>query len=106
VRPLILLLLLACVILIVLLTSGLLRRAAADSPRDLGAARWVAVNVGEGGRTTVSVRLTTPRGRVLEERRVTDVDDQDPDYEAVLLEAMAKARSRATVLNLELRTAS
>jgi hypothetical protein len=101
-RFLVLTLLLACLVLLALLAVGLTRRSGTGSAREQASARWIAVNVGDGGRTVVAVRLTTRRGLVLEERRVTDIDDQDPDYEARLLEAMAQARSRAGVLNLEL----
>lgn len=70
-RLLVLLLLLAVVVLLVLLVGPwLLRRGTTVPRRDSRSARWTAVNAGEAGRTIVAVRLSTPRGHVLEERRV------------------------------------
>lgn len=102
-RLLVAALLLACLVLLVLVAGALLTGAGPTSARDRRAARWSAANTGTGGRTTVEVTLATRRGRVLETRAVAVIDDSDPDYEARLLEAMAQARSRADVLNLELR---
>jgi hypothetical protein len=103
VRLLVAALLLACLVLLLLVVGVLLTGAGPVSARDRRAARWSAVNTGGGGQTTVAVLLASRKGRVLESRTVEVIDDTDPDYEARLLEAMAQARSRAEVLNLELR---
>lgn len=100
-RALIVLLLATCLVLLVLLLMGLAGVGSA-SRRDRAGARWKAVNVGQDGRTTVLVALTTRRDRVLESRALLSLSDVDPDYDSMLLEAMAQARSRAAVLNLEL----
>jgi hypothetical protein len=102
VRLLVAALLLACVVLLLLVLLKIASGGQSPSSRELASARWSAAHVGAGGSTHVEVRLVGRRGRVLESRQVATIPDLDPDYDARLLEALAQARSRAGVLNLEL----
>jgi len=66
-------------------------------------AAWVAVHTTIGATTHVLVqkRKTLESGeiKVLEERDVAVIDNDDPDYEEKLSRAMALARERAAVLD-------
>ena len=65
-------------------------------------ARWEATHYAVGSATRVVVRKVVPAtGRVLDEHLVTVINDQDADYDAKFLEAMAQARARAALFRSE-----
>ena len=76
-----------------------LRRTAQPqvSPRPAGPARWVPAHHSDGTTTRVSVDRVR-EGAVLESRRIQDIADDDPDYDARFLEAMDRAQARAALL--------
>ena len=83
--------------------SGL-RRAQHPSPAIAAApteALWRAMHVGnENNQTEVLVVLQVPGGTNVWDRRIcTVIENQDPDYDKRLYNAMEDARSRAELLN-------
>ena len=83
--------------------SGL-RRAQHQSPAIAPAptdALWRATHVGnEKNQTEVLVVLQVPGGTNVWDRRIcTVIENQDPDYDKRLYNAMEDARSRAELLN-------
>jgi hypothetical protein len=91
---------LAMAVLVVVLGVRLLQAGSAPSRPLTGApARWVAAHHSDGTTTRISVDRVDATGRVLESRAVDSVLDEDPDYDASFLEALARAQSRAELLN-------
>ena len=72
--------------------------AIAAAPTD---ALWRAMHVGnENNQTEVLVILQVPGGTDVWDRRIfTVIENQDPDYDKRLYNAMEDARSRAELLN-------
>ena len=72
--------------------------AIAAAPTD---ALWRAMQVGnENNQTEVLVILQVPGGTDVWDRRIfTVIENQDPDYDKRLYNAMEDARSRAELLN-------
>ena len=63
---------------------------------------WQAAHYGAPGSTRVVVRKVVPgTGAVLDERRIDVIADEDPDWDARFLDAMARARDRAALLQSE-----
>ncbi len=78
------------------------RRTPPDEPRAVEPARWRVAHVSREGVTHVLVRReVASTGQVLDEREVVTVNDDDPDYDAKFMEAIATARARADVFNDE-----
>jgi hypothetical protein len=78
--------------------------SAGQRTRELARAntRWEATHYAAGDTTRVVVRKMVPAtGRVLDEHVVAVISDQDPDYDAKFLEAMAQARARAALFTSE-----
>jgi hypothetical protein len=69
---------------------------------DTAGARWEAAHQGESGNTRVVVRKVVPEsGVVVDEHLVEVIRDDAPDFDARFLEAMARARARAALLQSE-----
>ena len=102
-RLLILLFVLAGVVLLaLLLTRAATTMASRDGPPATEPGRWRPAHVSRDGVTHVVVRREGANtGRVLDERQVVTVPDDDPDYDAKFLEALAAAESRAALFNSE-----
>lgn len=99
------LLLLAVVVVVALIVVSVVGVSNAiagrrDSPRLFASTRWHAAHVSDGRTTHIMVQRVGG-GQVLEWRQVSSVPDDDEDYDARFLEAMALARSRAATLNAE-----
>ena len=81
------------------------RREAQDPSRSIAQAPpealWRAMHVGnEKNQTEVLVVLQVPGGTDVWDRRIcTVIENQDPDYDKRLYNAMEDARSRAELLN-------
>jgi hypothetical protein len=91
---------LALAVLVVVLGVRALQAGTAPAPPLTGSpARWVAAHHSDGTSTRISVDRVDAAGRVLESRAVDSVLDEDPDYDARFLDALARAQSRAELLN-------
>jgi hypothetical protein len=65
-------------------------------------ARWEATHYAADHTTHVVVRKVVPgTGTVLDEHLVANVADDDPDYDAKFLQAMALARERVALFESE-----
>jgi hypothetical protein len=65
-------------------------------------ARWVATHYSVDTVTRVAVRKVRVDGRdVLDEHVLVEIPDNDPDFEAKFIDAMAQARTRAALFELE-----
>lgn len=84
-----------------ILAAGLANRIAVRRDRQaLAAAVWRTAHRSDGGVTRVLVRHEVPdTGQVLDEREVSAIPDDDADYDAKFLEAMATAQARAALFN-------
>ena len=104
-RILIPLLLIALVLTFVLLSMRFNRQVDAAPVRPaIGDVRWRAGHTSRDGITQVVVRReVASTGQVIEERRVATVPDDDPDYDAKFAEAVALARARAELYDVEER---
>ena len=104
-RPLLFLLVLAVLVTLGLLAARATRRLAAGPQRPaLDDVRWRAAHTSRAGVTHVVVRReVASTGQVLEEREVTTVSDDDPDYDSRFAEAVALARARAELYDVEER---
>lgn len=68
----------------------------------IAGARWEAAHVAADHTTRVVVRKVVPTtGAVLDEHLVAVVADDDPNYDAKFLEAMAEARQRVALFESE-----
>ncbi len=77
------------------------QRALPADPVALSGAVWEPAHYGTGrGVTRVVVRLGRPGGP-MDERTIAEIPDDDPEWDARFTDAMAKARERAAVLNVE-----
>ena len=64
--------------------------------------RWVATHYAVSGATRVVVRRVRPEVRGgLDEHIIMQIPDSDSDFESKYLEAMAQARARAALFELE-----
>jgi pyridoxamine 5'-phosphate oxidase family protein len=64
--------------------------------------RWRAAHYARGNSTYVVVRKVLPdRATVIDEHIVETLAENDPDYDARFLEAMARARQRAALYESE-----
>jgi hypothetical protein len=94
--------LLGLVAVAVVLVSGYARRAGQPRPLPGAAGRWQVAHFAKAGHTQVVVRKVSPDGVTLvDERLIAAVPEQDPDYDAHFLEAMAQARERAALYQSE-----
>ena len=76
-------------------------RSLPADPVALAGAVWEPAHYGTGRAVTrVVVRLGRPGGP-LDERTIAEIPDNDPQWDALFTEAMARARERAAVLNVE-----
>ncbi len=76
--------------------------AGSDAAPAIEPARWTAAHVSRDGLTHVVVRrVVASTGQVLDEREVVTFPDDDPDYDARFMEAIATARARADLFNGE-----
>jgi hypothetical protein len=83
---------------IVAVTSRQRRRL----PSTVTGARWEAAHFAADHTTRVVVRKVAPTtGVVVDEHLVAAVADDDPDYDAKFLEAMAEARQRVALFESE-----
>lgn len=71
-------------------------RAAARARR---AARWVAGEQGRLDRTEVFVHKVAADGEEVDRVKVAEIPDGAPDWDALMMDARAKAANRAAVLN-------
>jgi hypothetical protein len=95
-------LLLGVVGLAVYVFSGLARGL--SGRRELPGSRghWQVAHFAKAGYTQVVVRKVGADGRsVVDEHLIAAVAEQDPDYDATFLEAMAQARQRAALYESE-----
>ena len=100
---------LLCLIVIALISlarrwtalRGVLHPSLAAAAQAPPAALWRALHVGnEKNQTEVLVVLQVPGGAEVWDRRICAIiDNQDPDYDKRLYNAIEDARSRATLLN-------
>jgi len=98
-RVLLPLLLVAVVVTVVVLSMMARNRLTAGDERSaVEAVPWRAAHVSRDGVTHVVVRRGA-EGQVIDERAVTTVADDDPDFDAKFLEAMVAARARADLFN-------
>jgi hypothetical protein len=86
--------------------TGASRRAVTGSgqrAREVTAgANWQAAHYGEAAMTRIVVRKVVPgTGMVLDEHLIDSIRDDDPDWDARFLDAMARARARAALLQSE-----
>jgi hypothetical protein len=71
-------------------------------PTTVVGARWEATHHAAGHTTRVVVRKVVPAtGTVLDEHLVAVIPDEDPDYDANFLQAMAQARQRVALFESE-----
>jgi hypothetical protein len=95
--------LLGIVGVIIYVTISLLMRSA-QRPLVTSAAgtRWQATHFEREGQTYIVVRKILLDGAtVVDEHRVATVAEDDPDYDAKFLEAMAQARERVALFESE-----
>ncbi len=104
-RFLLLLLVAAIGVTIVLLAiRSSLRVEAELPPSAIDDVRWRVTHASREGVTHIVVRReVTSTGRVLEERIVTKVPDDDADYDTKFAEAITLARARAQLYDVEER---
>ena len=80
---------------------GRTARTASACPARRG--RWQVAHFAKAGHTHVVVRKVGPDGRatLVDEHLIAAVPEEDPDYDAQFLEAMAQARERAALYESE-----
>jgi hypothetical protein len=82
--------------------SGLARRLTGQRALPGSAGRWQVAHFAKSGHTHVVVRKVSPDGVTLvDEHLIAAVPEQDPNYDAQFLEAMAQARERAALYQSE-----
>jgi hypothetical protein len=88
---------------IIYVTTSLLMRGV-EQPRLRSAAggRWQVTHFARDGQTHIVVRKVLDDGAtVVDEHHVASVVEDDPDFDARFLEAMAQARERAALFESE-----
>ena len=94
--------LLGLVGVVFVVVSGLARRPGGARALPGSAGRWQAAHFAQSGHTHVVVRKVSPDGvTVVDEHLIAAVPEQDPDYDAQFLQAMAQARERAALYQSE-----
>jgi len=94
--------LLALAGVVFVVVSGLVRRLGSARALPGSAGRWRVAHFAQAGHTHVVVRKVSPDGVTLvDEHLIAAVPEQDPNYDALFLEAMAQARERAALYQSE-----
>lgn len=95
--------LLALVGLLVFGAITLATRGTGRTPPALtqGPARWRTGHYAASGHTRIVVQRVAPDGAVVDEHVVATVPEDDPDYDALFLEGMARARQRVALYEAE-----
>jgi pyridoxamine 5'-phosphate oxidase family protein len=93
--------LLAVILLVVLIATATGAVARRRELRLSAAARWRMRHSAQQGETVVTVALTAPDGRVLEEHVVDRFADADAQWEQRFLAAREEAEQRAFHLNAD-----
>ena len=89
-------------VIIYVTISLLMRRVQQLRVTSAAGARWQATHFARDGQTHVVVRKVLADGAtVVDEHRVATVAEDDPDYDAKFLEAMAQARQRVALFESE-----
>jgi hypothetical protein len=92
------------VVVVVAYVTYALVRGAGQPQRTLAntQVRWVATHYAVSSTTRVVVRrVEQTSGDVLDEHVITEIPDEAPDFDAKFLDAMAQARERAALFELE-----
>ena len=94
---------LAVVLMIAFTMYGLIRGSSKPEVTTAeGTSRWVATHYSVDTVTRVVVRKVRADGRdVLDEHVLVEIPDSDADFDAKFIDAMAQARARAALFELE-----
>ena len=92
---------LAVILLVVLVVAAAGVAGRQRESRRSAAARWRMRHYADRGETIVTVALTPPDGRVIEEHAVARFPDGDPEWEQRFLAAREEAELRAFHLNAD-----
>ena len=94
--------LLAIVGVVFVVVSDLARRRGRARALPGAAGRWQVAHFAQAGHTHVVVRKLSPdEVTLVDEHLIAAVPEQDPDYDALFLRAMAQARERAALYQSE-----
>lgn len=89
-------------VIIYVTISLLMRGVEQPRVRSIAGARWQATHFAKDGETHIVVRKVLLDGAtVVDEHPVATLAEDDPDYDAKFLEAMAQARERAALFESE-----